>query len=62
MERGEILRVQISLASLASLGFTVQPDAADTTPIDADLLVGQDGQPRAIRLVTTDGRDSRSRR
>jgi hypothetical protein len=51
-ERGEIVRVRIQMASLVSLGFNVQPDAADTTPIDADLLVGQDGQPRAIRLVT----------
>jgi hypothetical protein len=61
-ERGEIVRVRIQIASLANLGFTVQPDAADTTPINADLLVGQDGQPRAIRLVTTNTQESRSRR
>ncbi|MGE5360136.1 MAG: hypothetical protein ACM3NQ_14060 [Bacteroidales bacterium] len=60
-ERGEIVRVQVRLATLADLGFTVQPDAVDSTPINVDLLVGQDGQPRAIRLVT-DTQASRSRR
>jgi hypothetical protein len=61
-ERGEIVRVQIRFASLANLGFAVQPDAIDNSPVNADLLVGQDGQPRAIRLVTTGTPETRSRR
>jgi hypothetical protein len=61
-ERGEIVRVQIRFASLPNLGFAVQPDAIDDTPVNADLLVGQDGQPRAIRLVTTATQEPRSRR
>ncbi len=60
-ERGEIMRVRVRLVTLADLGFAVQADANNNTPIDADLLVGQDGQPRAIRLVT-DTQASRSRR
>ncbi len=60
-ERGEIVRVQIRLASLANLGFAVQPDAIGNTRVSADLLVAQDGQPRAIRLVA-DTQESRSRR
>jgi hypothetical protein len=31
----------------------ITPDAEDK-PVRADLLVGQDGHPRAIRLVTNE--------
>ena len=56
-ESGEIIRVEIPVASLPSYGIEIAPDAR-RTPVQADLLVGQDGQPRAIRLVrrtTSDG-------
>jgi len=50
-ESGRIVRVELPLASLPAYGVEIVADAA-RTPIEADLLVGQDGQPRAIRLVT----------
>jgi anti-sigma factor RsiW len=49
-ESGEIVRVEIPLTSLPSYGIEIVPDAK-RTPVQADLLVGQDGQARAIRLV-----------
>ena len=53
-ESGQIIRLEIPLASLPSYGIEILPDAQGT-PVAADLLVGQDGQARAIRLVTTSG-------
>ena len=50
LESGEIVRMEIPVASLPVYGLEIQPDAGGR-PITADLLVGQDGQPRAIRLV-----------
>lgn len=49
-ESGQIIRMEIPLASLPTYGIEIQPDAQGT-PVAADLLVGQDGQARAIRLV-----------
>ena len=49
-ESGEIFRMQIPLTSLPAYGIEIAPDAKGTA-VEADLLVGQDGQPRAIRLV-----------
>jgi anti-sigma factor RsiW len=60
-ESGEIVRTRIPVSSLPVYGVEIVPDAAGT-PVEADLLVGQDGRARAIRLVTTDSRDTRSRR
>jgi len=51
-DHGEIVRVDIPLPRLPLYGIDIPPDAADK-PVMADVLVGQDGQPRAIRLVTT---------
>ena len=51
-ESGEIVRVEIPLTSLPTYGIEILPDAQGS-PVEADLLVGQDGQARAIRLVTT---------
>jgi hypothetical protein len=42
--------MQIPLTSLPAYGIEIAPDAKGTA-VEADLLVGQDGQPRAIRLV-----------
>jgi hypothetical protein len=50
-ESGTIERVALSLSSLPVYGVDIAPDAA-ANPVQADLLVGQDGQARAIRLVT----------
>jgi hypothetical protein len=57
-ESGRIVRVELPLASLPAYGVDMVPDAA-RSEIEADLLVGQDGQPRAIRIVTQE--QSRSR-
>jgi len=49
-ESGEIVRVEIPLTSLPTYGIEILPDARGA-PVAAALLVGQDGQARAIRLV-----------
>ena len=51
-ESGEIVRIEIPLTSLPTYGIEILPDAQGS-PVEADLLVGQDGQARAIRLVAT---------
>jgi hypothetical protein len=59
-ESGTIVRLELSLASLPSYGVDITRAGADR-PVEADVLVGQDGQPRAIRLVSSaDARTSRS--
>ena len=54
-ESGQIIRMEIPLTSLPTYGIEFCPNRKET-PVAADLLVGQDGQARAIRLVTTSGR------
>ena len=57
LESGRIVRVQFPAAELPAYGFDVTPQP-DAGAVEADLLVGQDGQPRAIRFVTLEA-DSR---
>ena len=64
-ESGTIVRLELPVASLPAYGIEI-PAAADERPIEADLLVGQDGLTRAIRLVArsndaTSARDSHSK-
>jgi len=59
MESASIIRIQVPLSALPAYGLQIAPDAA-TDSIEAELLVAQDGQPRAIRLVN-DPSDTRSR-
>jgi hypothetical protein len=54
-ESGTIVRIELPVASLPAYGVDISP-AADDQPVEADVLVGQDGQPRAIRLVTNSSR------
>jgi hypothetical protein len=64
MESGSVVRMELPIEVLPEYGLDIVPDAARTS-IEADVLVGQDGQPRAIRLVSasdTVAQDSRSRR
>jgi hypothetical protein len=48
----DIVRVEIPLSALASSGIIrTQPGTADAL-VKADVLLGMDGQPSAIRLVS----------
>jgi hypothetical protein len=58
LESGRIVRVELSTAMLPAYGFDLDPGTPSGV-VEADLLVGQDGQPRAIRFVSV---DSASRR
>jgi hypothetical protein len=48
-ESGVIVRMELPPAALPAYGIEILPDTR--MPVEADLLIGQDGQPRAIRLV-----------
>jgi len=52
-DSGMIVRVSLPTASLPAYGLAITPESAST--VNADLLVGQDGQARAIRLVSLVG-------
>jgi hypothetical protein len=54
-ESGMVVRVELPASSLPAYGFPIMPDGA-RKPVTADVLVGQDGQPRAIRLVSMQSR------
>jgi hypothetical protein len=49
LERGEVLRVDLPAAALPALGFAAPPSVVSVVP--ADIVVGQDGFARAVRLV-----------
>ena len=49
-DSGMVVRVQLTRASLAELGYPVA-EAPDEDLIRADVLVGQDGWPRGVRVV-----------
>jgi hypothetical protein len=49
MESGSLVRMDMPVSMLPSLGVT--PPAGHVTAVKADLIVGQDGLPRAVRLV-----------
>ena len=56
-ESGTIVRVEVPVSALPEYGVDIFPAATDR-PVEADVLVGQDGQARAIRLVTQSVRSS----
>jgi hypothetical protein len=45
-----VVRVQLSRASLAELGYPLD-EVYSSDWVRADVLVGQDGWPRGVRLV-----------
>jgi hypothetical protein len=49
MESGTLVRIDVPVAMLASYGVTPPPGRGAT--VTADLIVAQDGLPRAVRLV-----------
>lgn len=50
MESGTVVRIKLSRSSLISLGLAVSSDGSNES-VKADLIVGDDGVARAIRLV-----------
>ena len=60
-ESGEIVRMGIAVTSLPNYGLEIPDDPPDAR-VQADFLVGQDGQARAIRLVSSISDDPRPRR
>jgi hypothetical protein len=60
-ESGSIVRMDLQLSSLATLGVDISA-ARGRSPVQADLLVGQDGEPRAIRIVNVSSNPSSSSR
>ena len=52
-ERGQMLRVQLPAAAMQTVGLPVREEhLADL--VQADVLVGEEGMPRAIRFVRFD--------
>ena len=51
LESATIVRVSLPVTALPAYGVAIQPDMTSDAVL-ADLLVAQDGQPRAIRLVS----------
>ena len=52
-ERGEILRVQLPAAAMQTVGLPVREEHLGDL-VQADVLVGEEGMPRAIRFVRFD--------
>jgi hypothetical protein len=50
LESGSIVRVSLPITTLPWYGIQIVPDLG-RGPVTAELLIAQDGQPRAIRLV-----------
>ncbi len=50
-ERGEILRMVVPAATMRTVGLPVS-EAHLADPVEADVLVGQEGLARAIRFVS----------
>ena len=50
MESATIVRVSLPVSALPAYGVPIQPDVSSDAVL-AELLVAQDGQPRAIRFV-----------
>ena len=50
VESGLVVRVQMPLASLELIGFPISDDRA-SEPVEAEVLLGQDGLARGVRLV-----------
>ena len=48
--RGELVRVRVPAGTMLSVGLPVREDRL-ADPVDADLLIGEEGLARAIRFV-----------
>jgi len=56
-ESGEIVRMEVPVATLPSYGIDISSGSTGG-PVEADILIGQDGFARAIRLVTSTARST----
>jgi hypothetical protein len=56
-ESGEIVRMELPVASLPAYGIDISPGTGNS-PVQADILIGQDGFARAIRLVNSNVRST----
>ena len=54
-DRGQMLRVQLPAAAMQTVGLPVREENLGDL-VQADVLVGEEGMPRAIRFVTFDVR------
>ena len=64
LESGSVVRIAVPVGALPEYGLDIVQGGSKTT-VDADVLVGQDGLARAIRLVSAEEsatQDTRSRR
>jgi hypothetical protein len=50
LETAMVVRVQLPLSSLQLMGFPVDEET-DADPVEADVLLGQDGLARGVRLI-----------
>ena len=50
VESAMVVRVQLPMSSLELIGFPINQDR-DSDPVEADVLLGQDGLARGVRLV-----------
>lgn len=50
LESGSVIRYELPVTTLRAFGLDIVPEPARST-VDADLLIGQDGYARAIRLT-----------
>jgi hypothetical protein len=63
LESGSVVRISVPVGALPEYGLDIAQVGSKTT-VDADVLVGQDGLARAIRLVSAEEsatQDTRSR-
>ena len=62
LESATIVRTELPVSVLPTYGVDIAPNSGRWA-IEADLLIGQDGQARGIRLITTaqESEESRSR-
>jgi hypothetical protein len=61
LESGRVVRVALPVTVLPAYGLDVAPASPDSF-VEADVLVGQDDQPRAIRFVSADADRDQGRR
>jgi hypothetical protein len=59
-ESGAIVRLELPVAALPTYGVAIAPDVGRLL-VEADVLVGQDGRMRGIRLVSSDSDAAGSR-